>query len=92
MARDAGRAGKEGHREYLIRVKGMLGPERSAWFDGICVSSQPGGETVLAGQVRDQAALHGILDRLHDLGLELLAVRCLDADLSMGTRAGRPPR
>jgi hypothetical protein len=63
---------------YLIRVKGHLGPELASWFDGLTVSNQPNGEAVLGGLIPDQAALHGILGRIRDLGLPLLAVYRVD--------------
>ena len=64
---------------YEIRVQGRLGPEWSAWFDGLAISHQPHGETVLSGQVPDQAALHGILIKIRDLGLPLVSVHRFDA-------------
>jgi len=60
---------------YEIHVRGRLGPEWSAWFNGLTISYEPHGETVLAGPVPDQAALHGILIKIRDLGLPLLSVR-----------------
>jgi hypothetical protein len=65
---------------YEIRVLGHLGPEWSAWFDGLTISREPHGETVLAGPVPDQAALHGILIKIRNLGLPLLSVRRVEAD------------
>lgn len=59
---------------YLIRIKGQLGNEWSDWFDGLTITTEPGGESLIAGPVRDQAALFGLLLRVHDLGLELLSV------------------
>ena len=59
---------------YEIRVKGVLDSRWSAWFDGLQVSSDDGGVTTIAGEVRDQAALHGLLAKVRDLGLELLGV------------------
>jgi hypothetical protein len=64
---------------YEIRVQGRLGPEWSAWFDGLAVSYQPCGETVLSGPVPDQAALHGILIKVRNLGLPLLSVRRVES-------------
>ncbi len=58
----------------------MLERGWSAWFDGFQVSSEPGGVTVLAGPVADQAALHGLLTKVRDLGLPLLSVRRIDPD------------
>jgi hypothetical protein len=58
---------------YEIRVEGGLGQEWSAWFDGLQVASG-GRETVISGVIGDQAALHGLLDRVRDLGLCLISV------------------
>jgi hypothetical protein len=63
---------------YEIRVNGVLGSGWSAWFDGLQVSSDEHGQTTIAGPVTDQAALHGLLAKIRDLGLELLAVRRTD--------------
>ena len=59
---------------YQIRVKGHLDNHWSAWFDGMTITNQPNGEAVLVGPLVDQAALHGLLSRIRDLGLPLLAV------------------
>ena len=64
---------------YEIRVEGRLGPEWSAWFDGLTITNPPGGVTVLRGVVADQAALHGILIKIRNLGLPLLSVRRVEA-------------
>ena len=65
---------------YEIRVNGVLGSGWSAWFDGLQVSSDERGQTSIAGWVPDQAALHGLLAKVRDLGLELLEVRRADPD------------
>jgi hypothetical protein len=62
---------------YEIRVKGNLGPEWSAWFDGLTITPQDGDETTLVGQVADQPALHGLLAKIRDLGLTLIRVERL---------------
>jgi hypothetical protein len=72
-------------RLYRIEVKGRLGPEWSAWFHGLSITDQPDGVTVLAGRVADQAALHGLLDRIHDLGLVLLSVSNLELNQTPDT-------
>jgi hypothetical protein len=59
---------------YEIRVSGVLDPGWSAWFDGLQVTSDEHGQTIIAGPVADQAALHGLLIKVRDLGLELLSV------------------
>ena len=62
---------------YRLVVQGLLGPEWSAWFGGLSLSWQEPDQTVLVGQVVDQAALHGLLNTIRDLGLPLLEVRRL---------------
>jgi hypothetical protein len=60
---------------YEITVEGILDPHWSAWFDGLQLTRDAAGRTTIAGPVADQAALHGLLARIRDLGLPLLAVR-----------------
>jgi hypothetical protein len=60
---------------YSIRVKGYLDQERSSWFDGLTITHTTDGETVLSGPIVDQAALHGVLLKIRDLGLSLLEVK-----------------
>ena len=62
---------------YEIRVKGILDERWTAWFEDLQVSSD-GEETVISGPVADQAALHGLLTKVRDLGLFLISVRHLD--------------
>ena len=64
---------------YEIRVKGILDERWTAWFEDLHVSSD-GEETVICGPVADQAALHGLLTKVRDLGLTLISVRHLDPD------------
>ncbi|MEO7908711.1 MAG: hypothetical protein ABIV47_03570 [Roseiflexaceae bacterium] len=59
---------------YQIQVRGTLDPRWSVWFDQLTISHDAEGNTLLAGSVRDQAALFGLLNRLRDLGMMLLAV------------------
>ena len=61
---------------YEITVQGVLDPRWSAWFDGMQLTSDAAGRTTISGPVADQAALHGLLTRIRDLGLTLLDVRC----------------
>jgi hypothetical protein len=63
-----------------IRVKGELESSWSAWFDGLQVLSDDIGQTIISGPVPDQAALHGLLTKVRDLGLELQSVRRVDPD------------
>ena len=59
---------------YEIRINGRLGSRWSAWFDGLILTEADDGTTVISGPVVDQAALHGLLQRLRDLGLTLLSL------------------
>ena len=61
-------------RMYHIRVKGELDAQWSDWFEGFVMAARENGSTLLSGTVVDQAALHGVLDKLHSLGLPLLLV------------------
>lgn len=61
-------------RSYEIRLQGRLDDRWETWFDGMGITTEPGGVTVLRGEVADQAALHGLLTRLRDLGLPLISV------------------
>jgi hypothetical protein len=63
---------------YEIRVYGVLDSGWSTWFGGMQISTDEDDCTTIAGPVADQAALHGLLARIRDLGLELLAVRRAD--------------
>ena len=60
---------------YEIMVQGILDPRWSAWFDGLQLASDAAGRTTITGPVADQAALHGLLTKVRDLGLPLLSVR-----------------
>jgi hypothetical protein len=59
---------------YEIHVQGRLDPRWSVWFDAMTMADGVDGTTVMRGPVADQAALHGLLARLRDLGLPLLSV------------------
>ena len=59
---------------YQIRVKGRLGPRWADWFAGLTITPEANGDTLLTGPVVEQAALHGLLRRVRDLGLPLLSV------------------
>lgn len=65
---------------YHFRVKGVLDGKWSEWFEGMKVQPQPNGETLLAGPVADQAALHGLLHKIRDMGLPLLSVKRVDME------------
>ena len=61
---------------YEVRVEGVLDPRWSEWFEGLQVDGHDG-ETVLSGTLADQSALHGVLDKVCDLGLSIITVRRL---------------
>jgi hypothetical protein len=64
---------------YQIRLKGHLGQQWAAWFDGLAITPGANGDTLLTGPVADQAALYGLLRRVRDLGLPLIAVTCIES-------------
>jgi hypothetical protein len=64
--------------EYRITVRGHLPSRWSAWFDGFAITTEPDGTTVISGVVGDQSALHGVLQKLRDLGIPLLEVIRID--------------
>jgi hypothetical protein len=74
----------DGLPRYEIRLKGHLAARWSAWFDGLSLTHDTDGTTSLRGVVVDQAALHGLLQKLRDAGLPLISVTPLDPD--------QPPR
>jgi hypothetical protein len=65
-----------------IRVKGQIDRRWSEWFGGLTISHSDPGETVLVGVVLDEAALYGIISRLRDLGLKLIALSCEEIEES----------
>jgi hypothetical protein len=70
---------------YQIRIKGHLGREWTDWFEGLTLTLEDNGETLLTGAVVDQAALHGLLRKVRDIAMPLLSVVCVNprqADLS----------
>ncbi|MGH3150574.1 MAG: hypothetical protein ACRDOB_07575 [Streptosporangiaceae bacterium] len=73
----AGRYDRPGR--YEIRLKGHLAARWAAWFDGLTVTRDADGTTVIGGPVADQAALHGLLQKTRDLGLPLLSVNYVNS-------------
>jgi hypothetical protein len=72
---------------YQIRVKGHLGQRWADWFDGLTITLEKDGHTLLSGPVIDQSALHGVLKKIRDLGMPLLSVNSVGpgkADASDG--------
>ena len=74
---------------YEIRVKGHLASRWAAWFDGMSLTNETDGTTSIRGPVTDQAALHGLLQRLRDTGLPLISVAQLDSSIKEFTPTPR---
>jgi hypothetical protein len=64
---------------YQVRIQGHLGRQWSDWFGGLTVTLEDNGETLVTGPVIDQAALHGLLRKLRDLGMPLLSVNRVES-------------
>lgn len=62
------------HQVYHIRIKGHLSDQWTDWFDGMRITQEANGETLLTGVVVDQSALYGLLKKVRDLGLQLVSV------------------
>jgi hypothetical protein len=69
---------------YEIRIKGHLDAKWADWFDGLTITRADNGETLLTGPVVDQAALHGVLRKVRDLGLPLVSVNQIDPKQANG--------
>ena len=75
-----------GPGQYEIRLKGRLDSRWGAWFDGLAIAHGSDGTTIIHGPVADQAALHGLLQKVRDLGLPLVSVTEVQPD-----QPERPP-
>ncbi len=64
---------------YQVRLKGHLGPEWSDWFEGLAITLEEQGDTLLTGPIVDQAALYGLLKKVRDLGIPLVSVNRVEA-------------
>jgi hypothetical protein len=77
-----------------IRIQGHLSEQWIHWFGDLSIENQASGEAVLSGEVADQSALYGILGRMRDMGVTLLALECRDrkrADPETKARLGESP-
>jgi hypothetical protein len=79
-------AGHHGAERYEIRVQGHLDSRWTAWFDGLGLTHERDGITVIHGSVADQAALHGLLQKVRDVGLPLISVTQVDPDRTTTSR------
>jgi hypothetical protein len=70
---------------YQIRIKGHLGQQWTDWFEGLSIALEADGDTLLTGSVIDQAALHGLLKKVRDLGMPLISVIRLAPDQTSGS-------
>ena len=75
---------------YHIRIAGHLGRQWADWFEGLAITLDENGETLLTGPVIDQAALHGVLRRVRDLGMPLLSVVCVQPDQAGASDVRQP--
>ena len=73
-----GQPGPDTPQRYAMRIKGHLDQRWAEWFDGLTLTHEPAGTTLLEGPLADQAALHGVLTKLRDLGLPIISVQALD--------------
>ena len=73
---------------YQIRIKGHLGCQWADWFEGLTITLEANGDTLLTGPVTDQSALHGLLKKVRDLGMPLISVSPIQPGLSCASEAG----
>ena len=71
--------------DYQLRLQGHLGPQWTDWFGEMIITLEDNGDTVLTGLVVDQAALHGLLKKVRDLGMPLISVLRVEPDQENGT-------
>ena len=76
-------------RVYQIRIKGHLSRQWTEWFEGLTITLEEDSDTLLTGPVVDQAALHGLLKKVRDLGMPLLSVNSVDLSRQDGSD-GKP--
>jgi hypothetical protein len=74
---------------YQIKIKGRLGSHWSDWFEGLTITPEEDGNTLLTGAVIDDAALHGLLKRVRDLGMPLLSVNRVEPGPSTALGTGQ---
>jgi hypothetical protein len=72
---------------YEIRIKGQLDSQWADWFEGLTITLEENGDTLLTGPVIDQAALHGLLKKVRDLGLPLVSVNRVQLNETISSRS-----
>jgi hypothetical protein len=80
---------------FQIRLKGQLGSEWAEWFGGMTITLEDNGTTLLTGAAIDQAALHGLLKKMRDLGLPLISINPIEPDrpeVTSGDPNQSPPK
>ena len=75
---------------YQIRIKGHLDRQWTDWFEGLSIALEDNGDTLLTGPVVDQAALHGLLRKVRDLGIPLISVNRVKPDPPEGPNQSKP--
>ncbi|WP_426562012.1 hypothetical protein ACPPVT_16210 [Angustibacter sp. McL0619] len=83
----AARSHEPGAGRYAIRVSGHLATRWTDWFDGMTLTQEDDGTTVIQGTVVDQSALHGLLRKLSDIGVPLLSVTPIPSDPAQTRRS-----
>jgi hypothetical protein len=71
---------KSSSKTYEIRIEGLIDSRWAEWFNGMSITYVDEVETILAGELQDQTALHGVLERIRDLGLNLISVKRIEAE------------
>jgi hypothetical protein len=79
-------------RVYQIRLKGHLDYHWTDWFEGLTITLEEGGDTLLTGPVIDQAALYGLLKKVRDLGMSLISVCPLEPEPPAALETGQADR
>jgi hypothetical protein len=77
---------------YEIRIKGHLGSQWTDWFEGMTITLEDNGDTLLTGPVIDQAALYGLLKKVRDLGMPLVSISQVQANATQPYRSKKESR
>ena len=77
---DTSSGGRDEPRVYEVRIQGHLDAQWADWFGVLTVKLEPNGDTLLSGTIADEAALHGLLRKVRDLGMPLISVKRIEPD------------